>query len=201
MPLKMRPESSLQITYLNILYYQHVIIFLPHGPLLLIRLENTQTTEQNLSIYISMRSFMLVIRTFLCFQRLLIKYIKLRSLENESLVRRSEMKKLTFARDQYQKYTSATQTRRDYIASMGYKFSARTDLWIQIWFHLDILVLLTFLYATVNIDIIFKYFVIILKILKKISCSKSYFHLPVVSRGQQVLSWLTEEILFRKKDI
>jgi len=53
----------------------------------------------------------------------------------------------------------------------------------------------------VNIDIIFKYFVIKLKILKKISCSKSYFHLPVVSRGQQVLSWLTEEILFRKKDI
>jgi hypothetical protein len=28
------------------------------------------------------------------------------------------MEKLTFARDQYQKYTSATQTRRDYIASM-----------------------------------------------------------------------------------
>ena len=55
-------------------------------------------------------------------------YIKLRSFENESLVRRSDMEKLTFARDQYQKYTSATQTRRDYIASMGYKFSARTDL-------------------------------------------------------------------------
>jgi hypothetical protein len=38
------------------------------------------------------------------------------------------MEKLAFARDQYQKYTSATQTRPDYIASMGYKLSTMTDL-------------------------------------------------------------------------
>ena len=69
--------------------------------------------------------FLEVIKQIQC-----ITYIKLSSLKNENLIRRSEMEKLTFARDQYQKYTSATQTRRDYIASMGYKFSARTDLWI-----------------------------------------------------------------------
>ena len=112
--------------------YQQVIILLPHGSLLLIRLENAQTTEPNLSIHISMRSFILVIRTFYVLEVIkqiqCVKYIKLRSLENESLVRRSEMEKLTFARDQYQTYTSATQTRRDYIASMGYKFPVKTDL-------------------------------------------------------------------------
>jgi hypothetical protein len=91
--------------------------------------------------------FLEVIKQIQC-----ITYIKLRSLENESLVRRSEMEKLTFARDQYQKYTSATQTRRDYIASMGYKFSAQNPTSTSPW-------------------------------------------------GQQVISWLTEKVLFRKKDI
>jgi hypothetical protein len=43
--------------------------------------------------------FLEVIKQIQC-----VTYIKLRTLENESLVRRSEMKKLTFARDQYQKY-------------------------------------------------------------------------------------------------
>jgi len=55
-------------------------------------------------------------------------YVKLRSLDTQALVRRSEADKVKFSTDQFEKYITGTVSRASYVCSMGYKFAARTDL-------------------------------------------------------------------------
>jgi hypothetical protein len=55
-------------------------------------------------------------------------YVKLRSLDTQALVRRSEADKVKFSTDQFEKYITGTVSRASYACSMGYKFAARTDL-------------------------------------------------------------------------
>ena len=55
-------------------------------------------------------------------------YVKLRSLDTQALVRRSEADKVKFSTDQLDKYITGTVSRASCVCSMGYKFAARTDL-------------------------------------------------------------------------
>jgi hypothetical protein len=55
-------------------------------------------------------------------------YIKIRSLDTIALQRRTEVDKINFSVDKYQDYLSGTTSRLTYISSLGYKFSARTDM-------------------------------------------------------------------------
>jgi hypothetical protein len=55
-------------------------------------------------------------------------YVKLRSLDTQALVGRSEADKVKFSTDQLDKYITGTVSRASYVCSMGYKFAARTDL-------------------------------------------------------------------------
>jgi hypothetical protein len=55
-------------------------------------------------------------------------YIKIRSLDTPALQRRTEVDKINSSVDKYQDYRSGTTSRLTYISSLGYKFSARTDM-------------------------------------------------------------------------
>ena len=55
-------------------------------------------------------------------------YITIRSLDTPSLQRRMEVEKMIYSLEKYQDYLSGTTTRYTYISSLGYKFSARTDM-------------------------------------------------------------------------
>ena len=58
-------------------------------------------------------------------------YIKIRSLDTPALQRRIEIDKINFSVEKYQDYLSGTTSRLTYISSLGYKFSARTDMWMH----------------------------------------------------------------------
>ena len=55
-------------------------------------------------------------------------YIKIRSLDTPVLQRRMEVEKMNYSLEKYQDYLSGTTSRCTYISSLGYKFSARTDM-------------------------------------------------------------------------
>jgi hypothetical protein len=57
--------------------------------------------------------------------------IKIRSLDTIALQRRTEVDKINFSVDKSQDYLSGTTSRLTYISSLGYKFSARTDMWMH----------------------------------------------------------------------
>jgi hypothetical protein len=52
-------------------------------------------------------------------------YIKIRTLHQPAVVRRSEMDKLTFLMEQYAKYQNGERNRHQYIKAIGFKYSAR----------------------------------------------------------------------------
>ena len=55
-------------------------------------------------------------------------YIKIRTLYQPAVVRHSEMDKLTFLMEQYAKYQNDERNRHQYIKTIGFKYSARTDV-------------------------------------------------------------------------
>ena len=55
-------------------------------------------------------------------------YIKIHGLDTPAILRRSEKKKVVYARQQYAKLESGEITRSTYIKSIGFKFAARTNL-------------------------------------------------------------------------
>jgi hypothetical protein len=54
-------------------------------------------------------------------------YLKIRTLYQPAVVRRSEMDKLTFL-EQYAKYQNGERNRHQYIKAIVFKYSARTDV-------------------------------------------------------------------------
>ena len=55
-------------------------------------------------------------------------YIKIRSSSATAPVRKNDRERLNFVTEQYQKYIREEISRSDFIRSVGYKFSARTDM-------------------------------------------------------------------------
>jgi hypothetical protein len=55
-------------------------------------------------------------------------YIKIRTLHQPAVGRRSEMDKLTFLIEKYAKYQNGERNRHQYIKAIDFKYSARTDV-------------------------------------------------------------------------
>ena len=55
-------------------------------------------------------------------------YIKIRTLHQPAVGRRSEMDKLTFLMEKYAKYQNGERNRHQYIKAIGFKYSVRTDV-------------------------------------------------------------------------
>ena len=64
-------------------------------------------------------------------------YINIRSLDTPALQRRMEVEQMNYSLEKFQDYLSGTTSRCTYISSLGYKFSARTDIWNLPEFYLS----------------------------------------------------------------
>jgi hypothetical protein len=57
-----------------------------------------------------------------------VTYIKIRGLDVVAAIRREERKKQDFSIEQFQKYENGEMTRQQFLKRIGYKYSARTDI-------------------------------------------------------------------------
>ena len=55
-------------------------------------------------------------------------YIKMRSMDNQALIRRIENDQISFLMEQYGKFQANEISRYEFIKIVGYRFSARTDV-------------------------------------------------------------------------
>ena len=57
-----------------------------------------------------------------------VTYIKIRGLDVVAAIRREEKEKTDFSIEQFQKYENGEMTRQQFLKRIGYKYSARTDI-------------------------------------------------------------------------
>jgi hypothetical protein len=67
-------------------------------------------------------------------------YIKIRALDSEALVRRVEAEKVRYCIQKYSDYVSGAVSRQHYISTLGYKYSAVTDMWIFLLTIISVLI-------------------------------------------------------------